>query len=185
MNLCSILPSFPCLEVEEDGEKIVFYRVMMVNFMCQTYWTKKYPDNSMSLNVLSHIWVSAAPWTIALQAPLSREYWNRLPLPTPGDLPNPGIELVSLASPVLAGRFLTTSATWGDCSHHHRWASPNLLRTWIEQKGKGRANLLPTWSGTPISCCGTSALLVLRSGLELYHSLCYTSSLWTADTGIS
>lgn len=55
MNLCSILPSFPCLEVEEDGEKIVFYRVMMVNFMCQTYWTKKYPDNSMSLNVLSHI----------------------------------------------------------------------------------------------------------------------------------
>ena len=55
MNLRSILPSFPCLEVEEDGEKIVFYRVMRVNFMCQTYWTKKYPDNSSPLSVLSHI----------------------------------------------------------------------------------------------------------------------------------
>ena len=34
-----------------------------------------------------------------------QEYWNRLPFPTPGDLPDPGIELVSLA---LAGRFFTT-----------------------------------------------------------------------------
>ena len=31
---------------------------------------------------------------------------------TPGDLPDPGIEPVTLASPALAGRFFTTSATW-------------------------------------------------------------------------
>ena len=30
-----------------------------------------------------------------------------LPLPTPGDLPDPGIELLSLASPALAGRSFT------------------------------------------------------------------------------
>ena len=30
-----------------------------------------------------------------------------------GDLPNPGIELVSLMSPALAGGLFTTSATWG------------------------------------------------------------------------
>ena len=44
-----------------------------------------------------------------------QEYWNGLPFPSPGDLPNPGIEpmsLVSLMSPALAGRFFTTSATW-------------------------------------------------------------------------
>ena len=40
---------------------------------------------------------SATPWTIARQAPLSmgfsrQEYWNELPCPPPGDLPNPGIE---------------------------------------------------------------------------------------------
>ena len=37
-----------------------------------------------------------------------KEYWSGLPLPSPGDLPNPGIEPVSLVSPVLAGRFFTT-----------------------------------------------------------------------------
>ena len=37
------------------------------------------------------------PWTVAHQAPLSmgfsrQEYWSGLPLPSPGDLPSPGIE---------------------------------------------------------------------------------------------
>ena len=35
-----------------------------------------------------------------------------LPFPPPGDLPDPGIKLVSLMSPALAGGFFTTSATW-------------------------------------------------------------------------
>ena len=35
-----------------------------------------------------------------------------VPFLTPGDLPDPGIESVSLASPALAGGFFTTSATW-------------------------------------------------------------------------
>ena len=34
-----------------------------------------------------------------------QEYWSGLPFPIPGDLPNPGIELESLASPTLAGGF--------------------------------------------------------------------------------
>ena len=53
---------------------------------------------------------SATPWTVACQAPLSmeffrQEYWNGLPFPPPGDLPNPGVEPASLASPALAGGF--------------------------------------------------------------------------------
>ena len=47
---------------------------------------------------------------VACQAPLSvgfprQEYWSRLLFPPPGDLPEPGIELLSLA---LAGGFFTT-----------------------------------------------------------------------------
>ena len=45
----------------------------------------------------------------------TQEYWNGLTFPTPGDLINPGIEPVSLASPAspaLADKFFTTSATW-------------------------------------------------------------------------
>ena len=53
------------------------------------------------------------PWTIAHQAPLSmgfawHKYWSGLPFPPPGDLPNPGIEPASPASPALAGGFFTT-----------------------------------------------------------------------------
>ena len=42
------------------------------------------------------------PWTVAHPAPLSmgfskQEYWNGLPFPSPGDLPNSGIEPISPA----------------------------------------------------------------------------------------
>ena len=38
----------------------------------------------------------------------SQEYWSGLPFPTPGDLPDLGIELTPLMSPLLAGGFFTT-----------------------------------------------------------------------------
>ena len=38
-----------------------------------------------------------------------QEYWSGLPYPTPGDLLDPGIELVFLATPALAGGFFTTA----------------------------------------------------------------------------
>ena len=37
------------------------------------------------------------------------KFWSGLPFPTPGDLPDPGIESVSLVSPALAGGFFSTS----------------------------------------------------------------------------
>ena len=69
------------------------------------------------LNCFSHVWLFETPWTVARQSPLSRgfsgqEYWSGLLCPPPGDLPNPGIESVSLMYPSLAGGFFITSATW-------------------------------------------------------------------------
>ena len=43
---------------------------------------------------------------------LQQEFWNGLPCPPPGDLPDPGIEPTTLMSPALAGRFFTPSTTW-------------------------------------------------------------------------
>ena len=45
----------------------------------------------------SHVQLFATPWTVAHQAPpsmefLRQEYWSGLPFPSPGDLPDPGIE---------------------------------------------------------------------------------------------
>ena len=50
--------------------------------------------------LLSHVRLFAVPWTAAHQAPLSmgfsrHEYWSGSPFPSPGDLPDPGIEPVS------------------------------------------------------------------------------------------
>ena len=69
------------------------------------------------LNSRDHVWsvwLLETLWTGARQAPLSmglsrQEYWSELLCPPPGDLPDPGIEPVSLVSPALAGRFLTTA----------------------------------------------------------------------------
>ena len=56
---------------------------------------------------------SATPWTVAHQAPLSiefsrQEYWRGL-FPTSEDLPDPGMEHVSLVSPGLAGRLFASA----------------------------------------------------------------------------
>ena len=51
--------------------------------------------------VLSRVWFFATPWTVAHQTPLSvgfsRQDSSGLPCPPPGDLPDPGIEPMSLA----------------------------------------------------------------------------------------
>ena len=58
-------------------------------------------------HAFSYVWLFVTPWTVAHQSPLSmgfpwQEHWNGLSFISPGDLPNSGTELLSLA---LAGRF--------------------------------------------------------------------------------
>ena len=79
------------------------------------------------MSMISHfsrVRLLATPWTVARQTPLSmgfsrQEYWSGLPCPPPGDLPDPGIELVSLRSSALAGRLFIPSTT----------GSPSILCT--------------------------------------------------------
>ena len=73
-------------------------------------------NNRVLCCVLSHSVVSDSlrpGWLTVHQASLSMEFfrqecWNKFPFPNPGDLPHPGIEPTSLASPVLARGLLTT-----------------------------------------------------------------------------
>ena len=62
------------------------------------------------MKVLSHVRLFATMWTVAHQAspPMGfsrQEYWSGLPFPSPGDLPNPGIEP---RSPALEADTLTS-----------------------------------------------------------------------------
>ena len=66
--------------------------------------------------MLSHVPLFATPCSVVHQVPLSmefssQEYWSGLPFPSPGDLPDAGIETVSLASPVLADEFFSICAS--------------------------------------------------------------------------
>ena len=58
---------------------------------------KRAPYHWKKVKSFSHVRLFATPWTVAQQAPLSigfsrQEYWSGLPFPSPGDLPDPGIE---------------------------------------------------------------------------------------------
>ena len=60
--------------------------------------------------LLSLVQLFATPWTVAYQASPSmgfsrQEYWSAVPLPSPGDLPNPGIKP---GSPALEADALTS-----------------------------------------------------------------------------
>ena len=67
---------------------------------------------AVAVQLLSHVLLLATPWTVARQAPPSvgfpgQEYWSGLPFPSPGDLPNLGVEPASLVSAVLVGGLFT------------------------------------------------------------------------------
>ena len=67
--------------------------------------------------VFSHVWLFVMLWSVAHQAPLSmgfcrQEYWSGLPCSPPGDLPDPGVEPMSLTCAVLASGFFTSSTAW-------------------------------------------------------------------------
>ena len=70
--------------------------------------------------MLSLVRLFATPWTVAYQTPPSmgfsrQEYWSGLPFPSPGDLPNPGIEP---GSPALEADALTSEPP----------GKPNIMR---------------------------------------------------------
>ena len=70
--------------------------------VCCSPWGHKESDWATELN-----WVHSrllCPWDFSQQ-----EYWNELPCPPPGDLPDSEIKLASLMFPALTGRFFATS----------------------------------------------------------------------------
>ena len=82
---------------------------------------------SLSMHVCMHpqlfycVQLFTNPWAVAYQAPLCmefsrQEYWSGWPFPSPGNLPDPVIELMSPVSPALSGRFITTQPPGKPCS---------------------------------------------------------------------
>ena len=67
-------------------------------------------SQAVKVKSLSRVRLFVTPWTVAYQAPPSmgfsrQEYWSGVPFPSPGDLPDPGIEP---RSPTLQANALTS-----------------------------------------------------------------------------
>ena len=122
------------------GERLFFWRLL--------------PFSEVKL--LSHVQLFATPWTVAHQAPPSmgfsrQEYWGGLPFPSPGDLPDPGIEP---RSPVLQADVLTLLPFREDKSMHRmrRWSSePSRRWPFIYRIREGLFPLLLTSQESPSS----------------------------------
>ena len=76
------------------GDMFIHIQIFIENLLCTKHKVK--------VKSLIRVRLLATPWTIAYQAPPSmgfsrQEYWSGLPFPSPGDLPDPGIELRSPA----------------------------------------------------------------------------------------
>ena len=70
---------------------IVSFQIHMLILFCMLLYIK------VKMKLLSRVRLFATPWTLVYQAPPSmgfsrQEYWSELSFPSPGDLPNPGIE---------------------------------------------------------------------------------------------
>ena len=112
-------------------------------------------------SVISLVWLSAAPRTVAHQAPRSmgfskQEYWSGLPFSSPADLPNLGIETVSPVVSALAGRFFTTSATWESIASPEgieiSFTSAEGIQTWGSIWNSALGCFSAHGSGGPYSC---------------------------------
>ena len=110
---------------------------------CLIILSPKKEESTLYLKVksLSRVRLFATPWTIAYQASPSmgfsrQEYWNGLPFPSPGDLPDPGIKPGSPALEADAltsehpGVFLRTYSEWYLMLYTHSHNSDNNLINW-------------------------------------------------------
>ena len=86
----------------EYGEKKTFLHswleCKLIQLLCRTVW-RVHGGGALVTNSCSTL---VTPLTVAYQAPLSmgssrQDYWNGFPFPSPGDLPDSGIEPVSPA----------------------------------------------------------------------------------------
>ena len=90
-------------------------------------------------------------WTAACRALQSMGFprqgcWSRLPFPSPGDLPHPGIKP---ESPALAGGFFTTGATWED-------SLSNVMLILIQKQ----THFLPLPAPSPLSPASRGLILL-------------------------
>ena len=130
------------------------------------------------LSLFSHVQLFVTLWTITHQAPLSmgfsrQAYWNGLPNPSPGDLPDPWIEPVSLGSATLADGFFTTSTTCICMGYSFRCTELNMTQ-WLHFHFS--LSCIGEGNGNPLQC---SCLENPRDRGAWWAAVCGVTQSWT------
>ena len=120
---------------------------------------------------LSCVWLFASPWTVAHQAPSSigfprQEYWSGLPFPSPGDLPDPGIQP---GSPAFQADSLPSESPPSSVF----WTPPYAV-----------LHLGLTWGFLPPEMLFTNLSLkaiIPKPTLRAKNSCCHLLSVWQLD----
>ena len=98
MLLALPIPGPPCPDLLEETSGGEVFNQCFHQLTCMCMHIRSYRNKEeKKVKSLSHVWLFATLWTVALQAPPSmgfsrQEYWSGFPLPSPGDLLNPGID---------------------------------------------------------------------------------------------
>ena len=78
-------------------KKVLFQLPPPLQFIVTTHWLLLLAYILFKVKSLRHVRLFVTPWTVAYRVPLSmgfskQEYCSGVPFPSPGDLPDPGIE---------------------------------------------------------------------------------------------
>ena len=158
MSVVSRVRGSPGTHVPQDLEMCLRMFMVVLQQQKQTH---------LCACVLSHVQLFVTPWTVAHQSPLSmgffrQEYWNGLPCPPPGDLPDPGIEPISPASPAVQADSLLLSQTHLDANqikgeiHIRIFTAQTTQRTASRERGMNTPALRgqsPPWGGGVSRSC--------------------------------
>ena len=125
------------------------------------------------LSCFSHVWLFAALWTIAHQAPVSmgfswQEYWTGLPFPSPGYLPNLRIKpefSAPLGTCSLAGGFFTIDPP-GNPIITTVSALPQSVQVGLRENLQGQGLLYHTRQGLQPTCSSQDLIKSLGLGYE-------------------
>ena len=130
------------LSVYEEGKFPLKRRVIKKKMSLQRQAKPKQGTDTLWSLCAKQAWLqyvsnSATPWTVACQAPLStgfsrQETWSGLPCPSSRDLPDPGIEPMSLMSPALASGFIATNANWEAPNCIYIYTHIHIYMWWLD-----------------------------------------------------
>ena len=149
------------------------------------------------LSPFSHVFLFATLWAVARRAPLSmgflrQEYWNGLPFLCLGNLPVPRFEPVCVSYvSCIAGKFLTSSATWEAQQNHikglSRFPTPEVFRGtqyralpaslywWLAIESEKKTE--DAWLLVCMAMCCSTAWSVRKLGRPVSSSECTASTV--------